>query len=134
MKKLSLLFATLAILTVAEGAARADLYGYVCDVTQYKYPGWGSVGYLDVSIYSGAHCTGTYQGSHYYCSVSATSSICAADTTKLLSEQELIGLRRELLESGRWGNYVASYATPCVTSMYPNACGGTARFFQYPNK
>jgi hypothetical protein len=134
MKKLSLLLAAVATLAVAEGAARADLAGYVCDVTHYQYPGWGTVGYLDFSIYSGPHCTGSYLGSHYYCSTSATSSACAADSSKLLTEQALLSLRHELLESGRWGNYVISYATPCVNSSYTNVCGMAARFFQYANK
>lgn len=138
MKKISVLFAALLCLGLAESVARADASGYVCDVTQYKYQGSpvnaGNYGYIDVSIYSGPHCTGSVVGTHYYCSVGATWTACAADTTKLLSETELLALRRDLLDSGRWGNYVISYATPCVNTSYTNLCGGIARFFQYANK
>ncbi|MDZ4696076.1 MAG: hypothetical protein SGI86_13085 [Deltaproteobacteria bacterium] len=137
MKRFLLALALLMLTSVAARTAEASFYGYVCDVTHYKYGGegsmWGTSGFIDVSFYSGPHCTGSYVGYHYYCSKEAYAPWCASDASRLLSEAEVSSLRNELLESGRWGNYVSSYDTACRGGS-PNLCGSSVRFYSYANR
>ena len=78
--------------------AHASYYGYVCSSTLYKDTlSFGDHGYISVNFYSGAKCTGTYLGYHYFCTQNTTNTYCPAEPSKLYSETAIWALQHELL-------------------------------------
>jgi hypothetical protein len=80
-----------------------------------------------VSFYSGANCTGSYLGYHYFCTQGTTNIYCPAEPHKLYSEAAIWALQNALIEAGRSGTRVVSYDSPCRGGT-TNLCGHSVRF------
>jgi len=97
MKIRSLLAAvcTFSAFALGTGVAAAD---FVCNVG--LYPGnsgnMGTEGYVQFQTYTGANCTGSFVGTFYACSTSATSSSCPSGANWRYERQSLLALYRNL--------------------------------------
>jgi hypothetical protein len=76
-KKIALSALSLALASLFSGAASAD---YICSTNWKHYGGSssGSGGFIQMSVYSGPGCTGSFVGTKYLCSTGATNVGCAA--------------------------------------------------------
>ena len=91
MKKLlaCVLFGTTLLVSGLATAAQ----GYVCSVSRQPGSGkYGTAGHVVVSYTTAPGCTGTSQGSHYYCSPSPTSTSCPSSTAYHYAREDLNSL------------------------------------------
>ena len=94
---------TMAVAAVSEHA---------CSVTYVPGQGQlGNNGYVAVTLYSGAYCSGTYDGTQYLCTSGATYGQCAAGVT--FSEAALLQSLQSLQSAAEWGTRVAGSMGSC---------------------
>jgi len=99
--KLPLLAAGLLLMC---GATMADaaVSEHACSVTYVPGQGQlGNNGYVSVTMYSGAYCSGTYYGTQYLCTAGATYGMCGAGVT--FSEPALLQSLQSLQNAAEWG-------------------------------
>jgi hypothetical protein len=94
---------TMAMATVSE---------HVCSVSYVPGQGQlGNNGYVSVTLYSGAYCSGTNYGTQYLCTSGATYGQCAAGVT--FSEPALLQALQSLQNAADWGAQVSGGAGSC---------------------
>ena len=85
--------------------AHAELTGYLCEVTRNPQGGGGDFGYIHLTVYSGASCTGTFVGVAYFCTTGYTSNT-SCSTASLFSDAGISALAGSLLQAQLWGRRV----------------------------
>lgn len=95
--------ATMAVAAVSEHA---------CSVTYVPGQGQlGNNGYVAVTLYSGAYCSGTNDGTQYLCTSGASYGKCAAGVT--FSEPALLQALHSLQDAAEWGTRVGGSMGTC---------------------
>jgi len=124
MKKLLVSVLAFAGVCLSAGAASAS---YLCDVT--FTPGSttrGTNGYVSLSWYSGADCTGTFQGGGFICSSGATFSLCASDAQyRATSDAEIAAIAAMLANAATLNGPVS---VPFVSCIGGTNCVGLVYF------
>jgi len=99
--------------TLLPVAANATI-GYVCEVEEYNYSGFGSYGGVLVSFYSGKACSGSFQATLYACTTGSTDPVCTASSYNTYTADQLLAVYDNLVQHARTGNSVRYYtSTSC---------------------
>jgi hypothetical protein len=106
----------LSLLPVAANATN----GYVCEVQEYNYSGFGNYGGILVSFYSGKNCTGSVQGVMYACTTGSTDPVCTSSSYYTYTADQLLAIYGNFIAHARSGNMVRWYTTTSCQS------GGTS--------
>ena len=102
--KLRILAAGCLLLSGATMASAA-VSEHPCSVTYVPGQGQlGNNGYVAVSLYSGAYCSGSYTETQYLCTAGATYGQCAAGVA--FSEPALLHAMESLQNAADWGSRV----------------------------
>lgn len=92
--------------------ASAAVSEHVCSVTYVPGQGQlGNNGYAAVTLYSGAYCSGSNDGTQYLCTSGATYGRCAAGVT--FSEPALLQAVQSLQNAADWGARVSGSMGSC---------------------
>ena len=85
--------------------ASAAVSEHACSVTYVPGQGQlGNNGYVAVTLYSGAYCSGSYTETQYLCTAGATYGRCGAGIA--FSEAALLQSQRSLQDAANWGTRV----------------------------
>ena len=88
--------------------AHAD-YGYICEVQQYNYSGFGPDGGVQLTFYSQPNCSGSYLYTGYLCT-GGTSTVCTNDSYhNNFSEAQLQSHYDAAIEAASNGDKVRFY-------------------------
>ena len=113
--------ALLAGLVVTSLTASASAE-YVCRV--HRIPGdvgyYGDDGHVQVQLYTGPNCTGSYDGTRYFCSSGGSSSNCTSYVYGLYTGADLNALAENLSDAARTGQrvYAPAYGSSTVQGYY----------------
>jgi len=82
--------------------ASAAVIEHACSVTYVPGQGQlGNNGYVAVTLYSGAYCSGSYNETQYLCTAGASYGMCAAGVA--YSEPALLQAHQSLQNAAEWG-------------------------------
>lgn len=104
-----------ALLVAPEDASAAT--GYPCTVTLLPYTGnayYGNYGIVQIEMWSGAHCSGSFLGFVSAYSVGATNS--TVNKSYLYTEAQLMALYRNMMEAA--SRSIRTYYFTASTSQY----------------
>ena len=97
--------------------AHAAVSEYACSVRYVPGQGQlGNNGYVSVSLYSGAYCSGSYTETQFLCSAGATYGQCAGGVA--FSEAALLQGVQSLQNAAEWGARVDGSKGTC--NQIPN--------------
>jgi hypothetical protein len=92
--------------------ASAAVSEHACSVTYVPGQGQlGNNGYVAVTLYSGAYCSGSYNETQYLCTAGATYGMCAMGVA--YSETALLQAHQSLQNASDWGTRVDGSKGSC---------------------
>src|SRR5687767_9588939 len=97
--RISKLLVGLVAFIAVHVTARAASADYVCG-TSFRpstSAGFGSEGYVGVTVYTGKDCTGTLVANYWLCSTGATSTSCPSSASNRYERQGLLAAYRALM-------------------------------------
>lgn len=106
---------SLITLLMLGNAASANTNGYVCQTSYLPttVSALGNEGYLYVTMYTGANCTGSYIGTSYLCSTGATSIYCPDLAAFHHTRESLLANLQASANAAETGQQVFIYDTYC---------------------